>query len=123
MATRIAGPTRNAQADSAVSGMTTLQLYSGTQPTSADDAATGTLLATITLPGTPFGAASGGTVSKSGTWSGTISTGGTFGWARLSNGSTKRIDMNTTEMVFDSNTFVQGGTVTVSTFTYSVPAS
>jgi hypothetical protein len=36
----------------------TINLYTGSQPSEADDAATGTLLATIALPATAFAAAS-----------------------------------------------------------------
>jgi hypothetical protein len=129
MATRLSDPLRNAAADASVSGMTTVQFYTGTQPTNAGDAATGTLLGTITLPGSPFAAASGGVAAKAGTWSGSVATSGTPGYARISNGSTKRFDVNITisagggDLTFDSVTWVSGGTITINTFTFTVPAS
>lgn len=71
-----------------------IDIYSGTQPVSADSAATGTLLGTVTLasgpftPGSPtngltFAAAANGAVSKSGTWSFVGIAAGTAGWFRF----------------------------------------
>lgn len=63
---------RNAQLDAfeATVGTTPLlRIYSGTVPANVAAAATGTLLAEITLPSDWMDAASGGTKSKSGTWS------------------------------------------------------
>ena len=72
-----------------------LEIYSGTQPTSADAAKTGTLLAKITLGsgawvagapanGLEFGLASAGVIAKeTPVWSGTGLVAGTAGWYRL----------------------------------------
>ena len=71
-----------------------IDIYSGTQPASADAAATGMLLGTVTLnagaftPGSTtngltFAAASAGTVSKSGVWSFVGIAAGTAGWFRF----------------------------------------
>lgn len=71
----------------------TLKLYSGSQPASADDAPTGTLLLTITLPATAFGAASGGIKAKAGVWAGVGAAAGTAGWCRWENAATgKKLD-------------------------------
>lgn len=72
-----------------------LRIYSGTQPTSADAAKTGTLLTEITLGsgawvagapanGLEFGLASAGVIAKeTPVWSGTGLVAGTAGWYRL----------------------------------------
>ena len=73
-----------------------LRIYTGVQPASADQATTGSLLATITLAGGAFTHGSptnglnwdtpdGGTISKpsGATWTGTGSAAGVAGWARF----------------------------------------
>ena len=73
-----------------------LAIYSGTQPASADDAETGTLLCLITndsgafTPGQPtnglnFGAPVNGQIDKAAgeTWSGTVLADGVAGWFRF----------------------------------------
>lgn len=66
MATRIPTASRNAACDAVVdltdggSGAGTIDVRTGTQPASANDAASGTLLATFTLNDPAFGAASTG---------------------------------------------------------------
>lgn len=71
-----------------------IEIYSGSQPVSADAAVTGTLLGTVTLnsgeftPGSPtngltFGVPANGSVAKSGVWSFNGVAAGTAGWFRL----------------------------------------
>jgi hypothetical protein len=65
-----------------------LKIWSGSEPTSADDAATGTLLATITGPSAAalaFDVAANGTLAKSASqvWAGTGLASGTAGYFRL----------------------------------------
>ena len=71
-----------------------IEVRTGSQPVSADSAATGTLLGTVTLssdtftPGSPtngltFAAAADGSVSKSGIWSFNGVAAGTAGWFRF----------------------------------------
>ncbi len=73
-----------------------IDIYSGAQPASADDAITGTLLATITesggawtagLPGNglEWGTAAAGAIAKAGgeTWKGNGLVAGVAGWARF----------------------------------------
>lgn len=103
----------------------TIEIRTGTQPASANSAASGTLLATITLPTSPFGTPSSGAVSKNGTWSATVSTSGTAGYARFIS-STRAFDVSVgtsgADMIIDNASLVSGGTVTISTFTYTVPS-
>jgi hypothetical protein len=69
MAIRLPTASRNAAADAVVdridggSGAGTIQIRTGTQPASANDAASGTLLATFTLADPAFGAAATGTAT------------------------------------------------------------
>ena len=60
-----------------------LMLYSGTAPANCAAAATGTLLATITLPATWEATPASGQSLLAGTWSGTASVAGTVGYARI----------------------------------------
>jgi hypothetical protein len=70
-------------------GTCVLKMYSGSQPTSADDGTSGTLLATIIALG--WGGSNGTIGATSGTaafcaaggYTGTAATSGTIGWARL----------------------------------------
>lgn len=135
MAIRIDTDQQNAQLDNSGSGPVaemansgTLKIYTGAQPASANDAATGTLLCTITLPADAFGAAAAGAAAKAGTWSATVTTGGTAGWFRLANtGDTQRLDgtcgLGGGDLSFDDNVLVQDGTVIVDTFSVSQPAA
>lgn len=117
----------NRLADSAATAFNggTLEIYTGTQPASGDTAVAGTLLATITLPATAFGAAVNGVASKAGTWQATVTTGGTAGWARLlGTGGTLRRDMAVgAELTLDNAVLVQNGVVTVNTCTITQPLS
>lgn len=105
----------------------TLKIYSGAQP--ADTTTTpGTLLATITLPTPAFGSAASGVVSKSGTWSALAVATNTAGWARFANsGGTVLCDVSVGEsasdLIIDNDAVVSGGEITVTSFTYTVPAS
>lgn len=107
----------------------TLEIRDGSQPASADDSATGTLLATITLPSDAFTAASGGSIGKNGTWDDTVDASGTAGYGRMIAGSGEVMDLNITEtggggeMELDNTSLVQGGVVTVSTFNVTQPQS
>lgn len=60
-----------------------LRLYTGTQPADCATAASGTLLATLTLPSDWMAAASSGSKALTGTWSGTASGAGTAGYFRI----------------------------------------
>ena len=64
-----------------------INVYTGTQPSTADMAPTGSLLATISNAGggITLGEAASGVISKASgeTWSGTVVLAGVAGWARL----------------------------------------
>lgn len=131
------------QSFQAAFNLSKVNIYTGSQPSSSDDAATGTLLATITVndAGTfslTFDAPVAGIVSKTAaqTWSGTAVAEGTAGYFRLFENLGDPSVLSTTEARVDgniatsganmnmSNTFVANGAVqTVSTFAITLPAS
>ena len=121
-----------------------INIYTGTQPASADDAASGTLLATIysnnptDTIGISFDSPIAGTISKAvaETWAGTALLTGTAGWYRLFEAGGNPAILSTTESRVDGNistsganmnmssTTITSGTVqTVSTFDVTLPAS
>lgn len=127
MATRIATVVKTAKADAVralfnASG-TTLKIYTGTQPATADTAASGTELVSMSLPNPCFLAASSGVISKTGTWSGTASATGTAGWFRIENGSNRldgTVGTSGQELNLSSVSIVTNGVVTVDTASFTV---
>jgi len=122
MAFRIPTAVRNAACDAIVdaldagAGAATIEVRSGSQPATANDAATGTLLATFTLADPAFGAASGGVANLASTpRSTTGAAAGTAGWFRAkdSNGAT----------VFDGSVGTSGADMNLNTLTISVGVS
>ena len=114
------------------------EVRSGTQPSSADDAPSGTLLATISIPTPSFGTPSAGQVSKTGSWQTTNADNtGTAAWFRMrtaadsgvSSTTDIRLDGTLTlsggggDVIMDALSIVAGGTVTVNTLTFVEPAS
>jgi hypothetical protein len=105
----------------------TLEIRTGASP-GADNAATGTVLASITVPADSFAAASGGSMAKAGTWTdGTADNTGTAGHFRLKNsGDTQRVDGDITitagggAMTVDSTSFTAGQSFTVTAFSFSL---
>jgi hypothetical protein len=123
---------RNRQADSLGDDFNsgTCKLYTGAQPGSGDDAASGTLLVTINLPADAFAAAASGAAAKSGTWSGVAGNTGTAGWFRLANAAgTRSIDGAVTatggggEIELDSTAITASQTVTINSFSITQPGS
>ena len=117
-----------------------IAIYSGGQPTAADNAETGNLLTTISTTsgtgGIGFGTAAAGALPKSAAvMSGLIGTAGVAGWFRLydsnkttgSNGTANRIDGNIgvsgSDLVLSNTSLTVGATLTIDTFTLTVPAS
>lgn len=114
----------------------TLEIRSGAAP-GPDAAATGTVLATITLPADAFAAASAGAAAKSGTWEDTSAdAGGTAAHFRIiqsgdTNGATGSTDeriegtvsTSGADLNLDSTTISAAQTVTIDTFTVTMPAS
>lgn len=95
MPERLSTGFQNLQADSLGDDLDggTLEIYTGDQPADPNDAPSGTLLVTITLPAPAFGAASGGSKAKAGTWADSAVDAGVPGWFRASNaGATRNID-------------------------------
>lgn len=134
MALRITTAARNAAADAVVdlldagAGPATIEIRSGSQPASANDAATGTLLATFTLGDPAFGAAASGAATLAGvprTTTGAAA--GTAGWFRAkdSTGATVfdgsvtatggggELQLNTTTISVGVNVEITSGTITM----------
>lgn len=136
MVTRIANLVRTAMADAAVDlidagpAAGTVQIRTGGQPATVATAATGTLLATLTLSDPAFGAAVNG-VATAGAITGDASADatGTAGWFRvLDSTGTALIDGAISlaggggEMILDKVAIVAGGTVDITAWTVTQPA-
>ncbi len=116
-----------------------IRIYSGTQPTEADDVPTGTLLCTIKngANGITFDDTASGVLSKASgeTWSGVCGNTGTAGWFRLiapddlgtDNTTDARIDGSIAtsggQLNFSSTAFTSGATQTITQFDIIIPAS
>jgi len=107
-----------------------IEIRSGTQPASADAAATGTLLGTVTLasgaftPGSPasgltFATAADGAVSKSGVWSFNGVAAGTAGWFRLKGNALDNDLLSTTLPRLDGSIAVSGADMNLSNIAIS----
>lgn len=125
MALQYSVAVNNARLDSieSTAGATAkLMVYTGTAPANCAAAATGTLLATLTLPADWMAAASGGVKAKAGSWTGTASAGGTAGYCRIYDnaGTTCHIQgtagIGTGDFQFDNTVLANLQTVTVNTF-------
>lgn len=108
MAIRLATATVNAKCDAAVDRIDggpaagTIKIYTGTQPATANDSASGTLLATFTLADPAFSAASAGVATLLGTPRTTTgAAAGTAGWFRAAD--------STGATVFDGSITTSGG--------------
>jgi hypothetical protein len=130
MAIQLSVAARNARLDAietAVGATAKLQIRTGAQPASCAAAASGTLLAELTLPSDYLAAASSGSKSKSGTWSGTGVAAGTAGHFRIVDnaGTTCHLQGSITatsgggDMELDNTSIAVSQTVTVNTFTLS----
>ena len=126
-----------------------MRIYSGSQPTDADQAETGTLLVEITesgatfTPGSPTNGldfeadATGGELEKNSaqTWKGTAGASGVAGWfrfydnTRTTGGSSSAVNFDGAvrtsggEMTLSSTTITSGGIQTIDSFTLTLPAS
>lgn len=94
MTLKISSAARNASCDAVVDLVDintppgTLKIYTGSQPADPNTTATGTLLATITLPNPAFGSASSGVATLLGvSLTGTGVAAGTAGWFRIQQGA------------------------------------
>jgi hypothetical protein len=144
MAIRLSTGLRNKVLDSGMADAfdTTgrINIYTGTQPASANDAATGTLLATLTLASDSVTAgASSGSISFATITSDTSAdASGTAGYGRFyrtgdtapgssASASDRRLDFGIAEtsggdVNFDETGFVAGGTVAISSFSITLPS-
>lgn len=124
-----------------------IELRSGTQPASADDAATGTLLALVTqdggafTPGSPtnglaLGTPADGAVAKSGNWQYTGIAAGTIGWFRYRANAADAGGSSTSLVRMDGSCGVGSGDLqlaalalavgqpgTIDAFLYTIPTS
>jgi hypothetical protein len=123
-----------------------IEIYTGTQPITADSAASGTLLGTVTLgsgaftPGSPtngltFAAPIAGAVSKTGVWSMNGVAAGTAGYFRLKANGVDAGTLSTSLPRMDGSVAVSGGDLnlsniaiaigaptTIDTFNWTIPA-
>lgn len=132
MAERINTAARNLQADAIGAALNsgTLKIYTGAQPASANDAASGTLLWTGSLPADAYDAASGGTATAADDVSAAAGDTGTAGWFRMESADTTlRYDGAITatggggEIELDSTSITSGQTVIVTPPSITQPAS
>lgn len=137
MATRISTAARNAAADAIVdlldagAGAGYVEIRTGSQPATPGDAATGTLLATLTCSDPAFGAASSGTATASAITDDTSADAtGTAGWFRgYDSNNAAVIDGHITatggggNMEMASVSLVAGGLVEITSWTITMPGS
>lgn len=136
MPTRLAAATRNAEADAAVdrldagAGPGTCKVYTGAQPASADDAATGTLLATFTLSDPAFGSAAAGVATANAIATVQAAASGTAGWFRAADSAGNTCwDGSATasggggNLQLDDVSPTAGQDISITSWTYTVPAS
>lgn len=136
MATRVTDAVQNAAADAVVdlldagAGAGTLKIYSGTQPADADDAASGTLLVTLTFSDPAFGAAAAGVATANAITDGTAVATGTAGWFRCEDSAGTTVfdgDVTATggggDLELDNTSIATDQTVSITSLTYTHPAS
>ena len=133
---RLATATRNAAADAVVdlfdagAGPGTVEIRSGSQPATANDTATGSLLATVTLADPAFGAASAGVATGTDPASVNWAATGTASWFRAKDSTGATImdgdvtdNAGTGTMKLSSTAAVSGIPVDITSFTVTMPAS
>lgn len=133
MAVRLPTATRNAVTNVVTaaidggSGAATIEVRTGSQPASANDAATGTLLLTWTLADPSHGASSSGvaTLDADPVISAVAAATGTAGWFRIkdSAGTTVLDGAVGTDLALDNTAIVAGQTVNLTAGTITTPAS
>jgi hypothetical protein len=141
MATRITQAAAKAAADAVVDLLDAgaaagyIEIRTGSQPATANTAASGTLLATLPLSDPAFGAAT--TASPSVATASAITSdtnadaSGTAGWFRayddndvaVIDGSITTTAVGTGDMLLDDTNIVAGGTVAITAWTVSMPTS
>lgn len=107
-----------------------IDIYSGSKPTSPDNAPNGTLLVTVSNAGTATGltwsaTAPAGVISKNGaeTWSGTIAASGTAGWFRIrESGDVTPNSSSTTLARVDGTVSTSGADMNLGSLTFTAAA-
>lgn len=112
------------QIESVIGTSAVLRIFSGPPPANCAAADSGTVLATLNLPSDWMAAASGGSVSKSGTWEDlSADNTGTAGHFRIYNSGVTvchiqgTVGTSGTDMTVNTTSFTAGASVTVNTFT------
>lgn len=135
MALRLSTDTRNKACDAQVddidagSGAGTIQIRTGSQPTNVGDAASGTLLGTLTFSDPAFGASSTGTATASSiTSDSSADASGTAGHARILDSDSNIVadctcGQGSGDINFDDSTIVSEGTIAISSMTWTQPIS
>ncbi|MFF8831372.1 hypothetical protein [Streptomyces sp. NPDC015131] len=135
MALRLATAVRNAMADAvttrvdAGAGAGTIKIYTGSQPATANDAETGTLLATFTLSDPSYGAASSGVITLAGTPKTVAAAAtGTAGWFRVEDSTGANVydgavGTSGAELNLNTTALNSGVNVTITSGTFTMPAS
>lgn len=130
----LATAARNAACDAVVdlvdagSGAGTIKIYTGTSP-GPGNAATGTLLGTLTFSDPAFGSASSGTATASAITSDTSADAtGTAGYARVEDSAGNdvmdlTVGTSAADLILDSVAIVAGGTIAATSCTVTMPAS
>jgi hypothetical protein len=124
---QISTATRNAMLDAletAIGTAPTLEIRSGAAPANCATAASGTVLATMTLPSDWMANASAGVKSLSGTWQDTSADAtGTAGHYRINQGATCHLQGPVSmsggggELILDNTSLAAGQQVTITAFT------
>jgi len=111
-----------------VGGAGTIKIYDGTIPTDADTAlGAQVLLATLTFSATAFGAAANGVATANAiTSDASADATSTATWARVaSGGGVNQMDLTvgtaTSDLIFNTVSFVTGATVSITSLTYTQP--
>jgi hypothetical protein len=137
MATRLPDASQQAAADAVVDrldagGAGSIKIYTGSQPADADSTPAGTLLVTITLAATAYGAAnSSGTAALASTpRTGTAVAAGSAGCFSAESGGGAKVfqgSVTTTggggDLTLDNVSIAVGQTVNISSLNYTHPAS
>lgn len=127
MAIQLSVAARNARLDSfetASGASAKLQIRSGAQPANCAAAASGTLLAELTLPSDWMGAASSGSKALAGTWQGSGAAAGTAAHFRIVDNAGTTCHMQGTvtatggggDMTLDNVSIASAQVVTISSF-------
>lgn len=133
MALSISTAARNAAVDALTAllnagGAGSITIYTGAKPADPATAASGTVLATLTLPNPAFGASASGTANLGNVASVTATATGTAGWFRAKSGAgTAVLDgtvgANGADLNLNSTAITSGGTVSITSGTITLPGS